>query len=112
MKSSSFLGCLLICLICQPNWSQATISPSSKGKKAKASKEKELKVNEGPVEDNVFERVLVDEEPSAADILMENGAYCKDTSRRLFNGTVLGYVTPVRNQFLLIYFIIMPLSTI
>lgn len=95
MKSSSFLVCLLICLICGPNWSQATISPSSKGKKNKIAKEKELKVNVGPIQDNVFERDLVDEEPAATDIIMENGAYCKDTARRLFNGTVLGYVTPV-----------------
>lgn len=70
-----------------------TISPSSKGKKPKAPKE--LKVSSGPVSENVFDRGLVDEEPMANDILIENAAYYKDTKVRQFNATILGYVTPV-----------------
>lgn len=72
-----------------------TLSPPSKGKKVKAVKE--LKINTGPVDKSVFQRNLIEDEPSARDILVENGAYYRDTSTRLFNGTILGYVTPVFN---------------
>lgn len=48
---------------------------------------------------NVFDRGLVDdEEPLGKDILVESGAYYKDTTDRNFNGTVLGYVTPWNNH--------------
>ncbi|XP_055917606.1 chitinase domain-containing protein 1 [Eupeodes corollae] len=67
----------------------ATISPG--GGRSKANKQ--FKVKQGPQEDNVFDRNLVDEEPAARDIIIENAGYHKETSIRRFNGTVLGYVT-------------------
>lgn len=79
------------CILCEIAWVGTTISPSSKGKKVKAPKE----IKTGAVDASVFDRNLVEEEPLANDILIENGAYYKDTSIRLFNSTVLGYVTPV-----------------
>ena len=70
-----------------------TLSPSDTQKKGK--KVKELKLKTGKIASSVFQRNLIDEEPLAKDILVENGAYYEDTSTKLFNGTVLGYVTPV-----------------
>lgn len=49
----------------------------------------------GPIRESVFDRNLIEDEPSSKGILIENGAYYEDTSLRHFNGTVLGYVTPV-----------------
>lgn len=66
----------------------ATISPGNKVKQ-----NKQLKVKSGPQEENVIDRNLVEEEPMAKDILIENAGYHKETSLRHFNGTVLGYVT-------------------
>lgn len=71
-----------------------TISPSDKGKKSKAAKE--LKENSGPVEKSVFDRNLIEDEPFARDILTEHAAYFQNTSARHFDGSVLGYVTPVK----------------
>lgn len=73
-----------------------TLSPSNKNKKAKSAKD--VKVKSGPQPDSVIDRNLVEEEPMARDIIVENAAYYKDTRNRLFNGTVLGYVTPVNFQ--------------
>lgn len=70
--------------------SNATISPGRSGKNKQT---KQFKLKQGPQEDNVFDRNLIDEEPAARDIIIENAAYYKDTSIRRFNGTVLGYVT-------------------
>lgn len=95
MKSNiSFtIAVLLFCVILsQVN---CTLSPSNKAKK-KPPKEKELKIKVGPQDKSVFDRNLIEEEPSAKDILIESGAYYKNTGNRLFNGTVLGYVTTVR----------------
>lgn len=93
IKSLHLLLVLLICMLFEIPSIGTTISPSSKGKKPKAPKE--LKVSSGPVSENVFDRGLVDEEPMANDILIENAAYYKDTKVRQFNATILGYVTPV-----------------
>lgn len=82
----------------------ATLTPSNKKRTAAAGNAntkkpkappKEPKVNSGPQEQNVFERELVQEEPSSRDIYMEHATYSKNTDVRQFNGTVLGYVTPV-----------------
>lgn len=70
-----------------------TISPSSKTKGK--SKAKEYNVKTGPTGTSVFDRNLIDEEPSSKAIIIENEAYHEDTSLRNFNGTILGYVTPV-----------------
>lgn len=89
----------ILLLTCITGWCKvsATLSPSSKGK-GKA-KEKELNVKIGAISESVFDRNLIDDEPSSKAILIENGAYYEDTSLRNFNGTVLGYVTPVNMTF-------------
>lgn len=71
----------------------STISPSSKTKKGKLKQADTPKI--GPQRDNVFDRNLIEAEPAGQHILLEHAAYYKNTSNRLFNGTVLGYVTPV-----------------
>lgn len=73
--------------------SNATIAPPNKNKRGKATKE--IKVNKGPVDRNVFERNLVQDEPTSEAIIKECGAYYKNTSARLFDGPTLGFVTPV-----------------
>lgn len=86
----------LIVLLCLTIISvNATLSPAKSSKKQIKTKEKDWKVKIGPQSDSVFTRNLIEEEPLAKDIIIENGAYYKDTNNRLFNGTVLGYVTPV-----------------
>jgi len=47
------------------------------------------------VEQDVFQRNLVVENPKQQDILRESGRYFQDTKHRRFNGDVLGYCTPV-----------------
>uniref|UniRef100_A0A1Q3F9M5 Chitinase domain-containing protein 1 n=1 Tax=Culex tarsalis TaxID=7177 RepID=A0A1Q3F9M5_CULTA len=73
-----------------------TLSPSDV--KNKGKKVKELKTKQGPQATSVFERGLVQEEPSAKDILVENAAYHEETSLKNFKGKVLGYVTPWNNH--------------
>lgn len=77
--------------------SSATIAPPDKNKKTKTVKE--IKVNKGPVDKNVFDRNLVQDEPSSEAILKECGTYYKNTSARLFDGPTLGFVTPVHIKF-------------
>lgn len=72
----------------------ATITPRDKGKKVKV----ELELNAGPVDKNVFERGLIEDEPFAKDILVESGTYYENTSIRLFKGPTLGFVTPWNNH--------------
>lgn len=81
---------LYICVICLFTLSSSTLSPSNK-----KSKTKELKVKSGPQDESVFDKELIDEEPSSKDILIESNGYYKETNLRLFNSTILGYVTPV-----------------
>lgn len=78
----------------------ATLNPS-KNKKAKAKPEKVINVtvNKGPQEKSVYEKNLVDNEPLASSIISEAHTYYHDTSLKNFNGTVLGYVTPVSESF-------------
>uniref|UniRef100_A0A182KB93 Chitinase domain-containing protein 1 n=1 Tax=Anopheles christyi TaxID=43041 RepID=A0A182KB93_9DIPT len=73
----------------------ATLSPSDKNKNKKV---KELKVKSGPQPTNVYDRELVQGEPSAKDIIVENAAFFQDTSLKLFEGKVLGFVTPWNNH--------------
>lgn len=87
MKTQVFTVTLLIAVaICS-----ATLTPSKRGKRVA----KELKAKQGPQSHSVIDRNLVEEEPVGRDILLEHAAYCRDTDRKLFDGTVLGYVTPV-----------------
>lgn len=76
----------------------STINPSKNKKGKQKTKEipVNLKINTGPQEKSAYERNLVESEPAAADIIAEANTYYKETSLKNFNGTVLGYVTPVR----------------
>lgn len=49
----------------------------------------------GPVKKSVFDKDLVVEFPSASQVIKHQASYYEDTSLANFNGTVLGYVTPV-----------------
>lgn len=74
----------------------STINPS-KNKKGKQKNQEptNLKINKGPQESSVYDRNLVESEPLASEIIAEAHAYYRDTRLKNFNGTVLGYVTPV-----------------
>lgn len=75
----------------------STINPSKTKKgKQKTQETSSVKVNKGPQEKSVYEKNLVDNEPVAADIIAQANTYYHDTSLKNFNGTLLGYVTPVR----------------
>lgn len=100
IKFCTIIYCNFILLSVSVN---CTLSPSDRDKKSKAPV---LKVKTGPQKSDVFQRNLIEEEPSAKDILIENGAYYEGTARRLFNGTTLGYVTPVNIIFFSIFFLI------
>lgn len=93
MKTYFLFITFLICFYYGVTIVESTISPSDKGKKAKS--QRELKVNSGRIDQNVIERNLIEDEPAAKDILIENAAYYQNTSARLFDGPVLVYVTPV-----------------
>lgn len=88
------VGAIFIVLIAHAS---ATINPS-KNKKVKQKSQPEVTkvvVNKGPVERSVYERNLVDNEPLSSEILSEAHTYYHETSLKNFNGTLLGYVTPV-----------------
>lgn len=87
--------CMMVTLVaCNMMVTFATLGPSNT-KKGKQKSPQEIKMNEGPVEKNVFERGLVESEPLASSIIAEANTYYHQTSLKNFNGTVLGYVTPV-----------------
>ncbi|KAJ6646508.1 Chitinase domain-containing protein 1 [Pseudolycoriella hygida] len=100
MKSNVSILMVVLALCVILSKVHGTLSPSSKSKKGSktTSKEKEFKVKVGPQQLSVFDRNLIEDEPSARDILVESGSYYKDTENRLFNGTVLGYVTSWNNH--------------
>ena len=70
----------------------STLTPNNKKTKKNPP---EVKMNSGPVSLDVFDRGLVDAEPQSLSIIQEANTYYRDTSLKNFNGTVLGYVTPV-----------------
>lgn len=86
----------LLALVALVHTSGATLTPSDV--KGKGKKVKELKVKQGSQPTSVFDRGLIQEEPSAKDILVESGAYYEETALKNFKGTVLGYVTPWNNH--------------
>lgn len=90
-----FTGTVLL-LLTALQLSTGTLSPSDV--KNKNKKAKELKVRQGPQPTSVLERGLVQEEPSAKDILVESGTFYEETALKNFKGTVLGYVTPWNNH--------------
>lgn len=85
---------IVLCILLSCRFTQGTLSPDSKSK----SKLKESKFLRGPQDNDVFALDLVSPEPLPKDILMHHDAYYKDTALRHFNGTTLGYVTPVSIQ--------------
>lgn len=86
-----------IVISCLTLLSNATIAPPDKNKKTKPVKE--FKINKGPVDKNVFERNLIQDEPTSESIIKQSGTYYKNTSARLFEGPTLGFVTPVNILF-------------
>ena len=95
-----FKSLLLIALI---SYVSSTINPSKNKKgKQKTQEPKAVKVKKGPQEKSVYERNLVESEPLASDIITEAYTYYRDTTLKNFNGTVLGYVTPVTILLILI----------
>lgn len=81
---------LITCLLISS--AHSTLNPKSKKSKKNSS---EVKTNSGPVSLSVFERGFVDAEPQAVNIIQEANTYFQETGIKNFNGTVLGYVTPV-----------------
>lgn len=90
----ALLSCLVITyLICSVS---STINPSKNKKgKQKSQTAADVKINKGPQLLSVYDRNLVDNEPLASDIVAEANTYYKERSVKNFNGTLLGYVTPV-----------------
>ncbi|XP_055711105.1 chitinase domain-containing protein 1 [Phlebotomus papatasi] len=84
-----FVGIRIVIVLIVISSVSCTLTPNSKSQKG--SKTGELKVRKGPVNNP---RDLVREEPSAKEILKENGAYYYNTSIKNFKGTVLAFVTP------------------
>lgn len=80
----------------------ATLYPKDKKSKQKKKSddvdEAKFVINKGPVSETVYERNLVNTHPLASDIIAESGTYYQNTKLKHFNGTVLGYVTPVRTS--------------
>ncbi|KAH8409484.1 hypothetical protein KR222_006372 [Zaprionus bogoriensis] len=91
MRSTTVHHLLLCLLLLGSGCAWGTLSPDSKSK----AKHKESKFLRGPQDSDVFSLGLVSPEPWPKDILVHHEAYYKDTALRRFNGTTLGYVTPV-----------------
>lgn len=89
----------IVLLFCIISFANTTLAPKDRQKKGQ--KPKDIIIKNGPQDQNVFDKQLIDVEPSGRDILVENAAYYRNTKNRLFNGTILGYVTPVCIQFTL-----------
>ncbi|XP_018377823.1 PREDICTED: chitinase domain-containing protein 1 isoform X1 [Trachymyrmex cornetzi] len=68
------------------------LPPTGKNKKEKGKLQDKL--YKGPVDQNIFQRNLVVENPKQQDILHESGRYFQNTKHRRFKGDVLGYCTP------------------
>lgn len=86
------MGYVITLLLYILMFTNATLTPKS----SKLPKNKTEKVKIGPVNQSVFDRQLVIENPTAKDIIHNNEAYFKNTNDTSIRGLVLGYVTPVR----------------
>lgn len=84
-----------VLLIALTSCVSSTLNPSKNKKGKQKAQEANVKVNKGPQEKSVYDRNLVDNEPLASEILSEANTYYGNTALKNFNGTVLGYVTPV-----------------
>lgn len=85
---------ILFLLILYVSLSNCTLSPTK-------TKDKKIRdVKRGPLDISVFDRNLISDKPNSKDILRENQAYFENTNVKNFNGSILGYVTPVSNIYL------------
>lgn len=87
---------LIISLLLFFQLSECTLSPP-KDRNNKKNKGK-IEFKKGPVEQDVFSRILVIKNPKTHDIIRESGFYFFNTTRRRFTGEVLGYITPWNNN--------------
>ncbi|XP_006614402.1 chitinase domain-containing protein 1 isoform X1 [Apis dorsata] len=87
---------LMISLLLFFQLSECTLSPP-KDRNNKKNKGK-IENKKGPVEQDVFSRILVIKNPKTYDIIRESGFYFFNTTRRRFTGEVLGYITPWNNN--------------
>ncbi|EZA47618.1 hypothetical protein DMN91_012217 [Ooceraea biroi] len=83
----------LIALLFLAESCHGTLSPPA-GKNKKEKGKANDKLLKGPVDQDVFHRNLVVENPKQQDILRESGQHYQDTEHRRFKGDVLGYCTP------------------
>lgn len=93
VKSQFFMISLLLVVVVV----NGTLYPSDK-RKQKAKPMREFVLRTGPVDKNVIDRNLIEEEPTPEDIIIESGAYYKDTSLKNFKGTLLAYLAPVSSS--------------
>ncbi|CAD6215938.1 GSCOCT00004240001.2-RA-CDS [Cotesia congregata] len=82
---------LLISLILVITTIEGTLSPRTD--KSKKDKER-TEIKKGPVDNSIFDRGLVVQDPKISDIVKQAGLYYKDTKKRHFSNDVLGYITP------------------
>lgn len=89
VKSQFFMLFLLLVVVVN-----GTLYPSDKRRQT-VKPMREFIVRTGPVDKNVIDRNLIEEEPSPEDIIIESGAYYKNTSLKNFQGTLLACLQPV-----------------
>ncbi|KAL0102774.1 hypothetical protein PUN28_018222 [Cardiocondyla obscurior] len=98
MNAIIFIAVLFLAELCY-----GTLSPPTA--KNKKNKEKHAtKSYNGPVDQDIFQRNLVTENPKQQDIFHESGQYFQNTKNRKFKGDVLGYCTPVSNYIVLHFY--------
>ncbi|CAG9839522.1 unnamed protein product [Diabrotica balteata] len=71
-----------------------TLSPKSPKNKDKQSKASVQKPKSGPQDTTIFNKNLIDEHPSAKDIIANHKTFFKEVDEYNMDGLVLGYVTP------------------
>lgn len=81
----------IIIVICN-----GTISPGKTRSKKKSSLQS-IDAFEGVRNQSLQELKLIKPDTTSKDILTYHGTYHRNISQRHFNGTVLGYLTPVNN---------------
>lgn len=96
MDVQNFIPILLLVML----FGEYTGATLSKPKKSKGKKKKVATEQKDLPDLNVFDRDLVTEQLSSADIIDNNAKYCKKEKdkRKFQNGEVLAYVTPWNNH--------------
>lgn len=89
-------GLFVLALVAE--FGESTLNPSKNKAKSKQKVKEVVNSKSGAQEKSVYDRNLVVQEPLAVDIVSEANTYYKETSLKNFNGSVLGYVTPVSRQ--------------